>query len=81
MSESTVPLIFLDFVVFSRSTFSMQIYTNDELVAMSSLASSRAALVSSSVVAAGLVVFRFRRFHDRLSPAASDDEEEETREF
>jgi len=45
------------------------------------LASSRAALVSSSVVAAGLVVFRFRRFHDRLSPAASDDEEEETRKF
>lgn len=46
------------------------------------LASERAALVSSSVVAAGLiVVFRFRRFHDRLSSAASDDEEEETRNF
>jgi hypothetical protein len=35
---------------------------------------------SSSVVAAGLVVFRFRRFHVRLSSAASDDEEE-TRNF
>jgi hypothetical protein len=69
----------LGFRRFSRSTFSMQIYTNDG--ACCDERASEPLFVSSSVVAAGLVVFLFRRFHDRLSSAASDDEEEETRNF
>jgi hypothetical protein len=78
----TFPLIFLDFVVFPDLPFQCKSTQTTKLVAMSERASERAALVSSSVVAAGLVVvFRFRRFRDRLSSAASDDEEEETRNF